>query len=125
MLLFISLFYALNGIAINKGTERMKYVFSTIAVLVLLSPCVRGEDIPEKYQKVIDKGLDWLAKQQARDGHWEANGGQYPTTMTALAGMALLMEGSTMREGKYSERIRRAVDWLVDRSQRNGLIGNP
>src|SRR5262249_38066127 len=27
--------------------------------------------------------------------------------------------------GKYSERIRRAVDWLMVRSQPNGLIGNP
>src|SRR5262249_11190757 len=36
-----------------------------------------------------------------------------------------LMEGSTMREGKYAERIRRAVDWLMERSQRNGLLANP
>ena len=35
------------------------------------------------------------------------------------------MEGSTMREGKYADHIRKAVDWLMDRSQRNGLIGNP
>ena len=34
--------------------------------------------------------------------------------MTALAGMALLMEGSTLREGKYSDNIRKAVDWLMD-----------
>ena len=46
----------------------------------------------------------WPRTEQA-DGHWEANGGQYPTTMTALAGMALLMEGSTIREGKYSQNI--------------------
>jgi hypothetical protein len=103
----------------------MKYVFSTLLAALFLAHVARAEDIPDKYQKVIDKGLDWLAKQQSRDGHWEANGGQYPTTMTALAGMALLMEGSTMREGKYCDRIRKAVDWLVDRSQRNGMIGNP
>jgi len=30
-----------------------------------------------------------------------------------------------MREGKYAENVRRGVDWLVDRSQRTGLIGNP
>src|SRR5271170_7870885 len=101
----------------------MKYLLSVTVVLLLSA--ARADDIPAKYQKVIDKGLDWLGKQQFRDGHWEANGGQYPTTITALSGMALLMEGSTMREGKYSERIRRAVDWLVERSQRNGLIGNP
>jgi hypothetical protein len=39
--------------------------------------------------------------------------------------MALLMEGSTLREGKYAEKIRKAVDWLMERSQRYGMIGNP
>ena len=45
--------------------------------------------------------------------------------MTALGGMSLLMEGSTIREGKYRDNIRRAADWLMDRVQPNGLIGNP
>ncbi|MBL8796195.1 MAG: terpene cyclase/mutase family protein [Planctomycetia bacterium] len=85
----------------------------------------RADEIAPEHREVIKKGMDWLVKQQHRDGHWDANGGQYPTSMTALAGMALLMEGSTMREGKYADNIRRAVDWLVDRSQRNGMIGNP
>jgi hypothetical protein len=49
--------------------------------------------------------------------------------MTGLAGLAMLMEGSTVREGKYAPNIRRAADWLMDRSMkgnnRDGLIGNP
>lgn len=85
----------------------------------------RADEIPADVQKSIDRGLEWLAKTQQRDGRWDANGGQYPTTMTALGGMALLMEGSTMRDGKYAVNIRRAVDWIMERSQRNGLLGNP
>jgi hypothetical protein len=96
-----------------------------IALLLGFPALVRSEEIPAKYRPVVEKGLDWLAKNQSRDGHWEANGGQYPTTMTALGGLALSMEGSTLREGKYSEKIRKAVDWLMERCQRNGLIGNP
>jgi len=103
----------------------MKWMLVCSFGLAFLVSSARGDEISPEYRKVIDKGLDWIAKSQYRDGHWDANGGQYPTTMTSLAGMALLMEGSTMREGKYSERIRKSVDWLVDRSQRNGLIGNP
>ncbi len=52
-------------------------------------------------------------------------GGQYPLTMTALGGMVMLMEGSTPREGKYAENLRRTVDWLMAKSQPNGMIGNP
>jgi len=90
-----------------------------------LSSPAHAEDIAPKYREVIRKGLDYVAGQQVRDGHWEGNGGAYPTTITSLCGMALLMEGSTMREGRYADRIRKTVDWLMDRSQRNGMLGNP
>jgi RNA polymerase sigma factor (sigma-70 family) len=76
-------------------------------------------------RKAIERGLKHLAKQQFRDGHWETADGDLPVAMTALAGMALLMEGSTLTQGEHQDQIRRAVDFLIDRAQRNGLIGNP
>ena len=76
-------------------------------------------------QRVTQRGLDWLASQQSRLGHWTANSGRYPTAMTAMAGMALLAEGSTTTQGKYAPNITRAVDYLVSRSRANGLIGDP
>ena len=107
----------------------MKSLPPALACALLLSvtgaPAARAEELAPEYQPVVSKGLEWLAHQQNRDGHWEAMGGQYPVTMTALGGMAFLMEGSTIREGKYADRIRRTVDWLMVRSQPNGLIGNP
>ena len=45
--------------------------------------------------------------------------------MTGMAGMAFLMEGSTLHEGKYQHQIRKAVDWFIRRSQPNGLLGDP
>jgi hypothetical protein len=33
------------------------------------------------------------------------------------------MEGSTIREGKYKDNIRRAADWLMNHCQPNGMIG--
>jgi hypothetical protein len=92
---------------------------------LLCSERARAEDLPREYQAAIAKGLNWVAKAQSKDGHWEANGGVYPSAMTGLGGMVLLMEGSTLREGKYAENIRRATDWLMERSQRNGLLANP
>lgn len=93
--------------------------------VVLVVPTVRADELAAKYKPMADKGLAWLAKQQFRDGHWEANGGQFASAMTALAGTALLMEGSTMREGKYATNIRRAVDWLLAHTQPSGMIGEP
>ncbi len=77
-----------------------------------------------KVRKSAERGLEWVAKTQSRLGHWTATG-QYPTAMTALAGTALLCEGSTTTQGKYAENIRRTVDFLTGRSRANGLIGDP
>ncbi len=77
-------------------------------------------------RKAVERGLDWLARNQSRVGHWQASqGGRYPTAMTALAGTALLAEGSTTTQGRYAENIRRAVNYLISRSRSNGLIGDP
>jgi squalene cyclase len=96
-----------------------------LAVLLPAAGRARAEELPKEYKEAVDKGLEWLAKNQYPDGHWDAAGGQYPLTMTALSGMAMLMEGSTIREGKYADRIRKAVDWIMARSMPNGMLGNP
>jgi hypothetical protein len=107
--------------------KRFAVVALIVAALGVGSP-VRADEVPEKYQQVAARGLEWLAKQQARDGHWETNG-QFHSAMTGMAGTTLLMEGSTIREGKYKDNIRRAVDWVMAHATRgglaDGLIGDP
>ncbi|MBX9580728.1 MAG: terpene cyclase/mutase family protein [Gemmataceae bacterium] len=77
-------------------------------------------------EAAVERGLDNLKKIQAQDGHWEAPGGQYATSVTGVAGLALLMEGSTLREGKYSDQVQKAVTWYLHprRTRANGLIGD-
>ena len=86
-----------GGPALNKNMKAL------ILILVFFNFSI-AEDIPQEYRDTVRKGLEWMVQQQSRDGHWEANG-QYPITMTALGGMSLLMQGSTIREGKYKENI--------------------
>ena len=74
-------------------------------------------------EETVSQGLDWLAYQQHKAGHWTAQG-RYPTAMTSLAGLAFLCEGSTTTQGKYAPNVRRAVDFLTRRSRNNGLIGD-
>jgi hypothetical protein len=93
--------------------------------VLLAGAGARAEETPAEYRAAVKKGLEWMARNQSKDGHWEAFGGQYPVTMTALGGMCLLMEGSTIREGRYKDNIRRATDWLLQRAMPNGMIGNP
>ncbi len=110
---------------------RLKVLFACVTLVgfaAALWPRAAADEIPDKYKEHIRRGLEWLAKNQQKDGHWAANGDHHPVAMTGLAGLAMLMEGSTVRDGKYATNIRKAADWLMARSQkgnRNGLIGNP
>jgi squalene cyclase len=83
-------------------------------------------------KKAVYKGLDWVAGAQAKLGFWDvsgpearAEGGHYRIPMTALAGMALLCEGSTTTQGKYKKQISQAVEYLISQTKDNGLIGIP
>jgi hypothetical protein len=93
-------------------------------VLAAWPGTARGDEVPREYRDTIKKGLEYLAKAQFKDGHLEGVNGQYAVSMTALGGMAFLCEGSTPREGKYRDNIKRAANWLMERAQPNGLIGN-
>ncbi|MCS7168377.1 MAG: terpene cyclase/mutase family protein [Gemmatales bacterium] len=108
---------------------------ATAASLALGSPRLRRDqlqaaDDPEalkflaRYQECTDRALQWLARMQARDGHWEEQGGAYAVPMTGLAGLALLCEGSTPTQGRFSRNIENAVEWLLSRIQPNGLIAD-
>lgn len=77
-----------------------------------------------RWEKAIKRGLDWVARtQSAIRGNWTA--GNYPTAMTALAGVALICSGATTTQGPYAKNIRRAVDYLLTKCRSNGLIGDP
>ncbi len=76
----------------------LRSILIITAVTLLLSTRLPADDplpkddletqrILAKYKQNIEAGLQWLAKNQARDGHWEvAPGGSHPIPMTALAG---------------------------------------
>jgi hypothetical protein len=107
----------------------MGVLAGSLALLGFNAAAVRADEIPAEYREAVRKGLEYLAKQQHKDGHLEAFGGQYPITMTGIGGMAFLMEGSTMREGKYKDNIKRAADYLMSKVQiggpSDGMIGSP
>jgi hypothetical protein len=47
-----------------------------------------------------------------------------PTAVTAVAGLALLMEGSTPSTGTDAPHIRKAIEWLEEHSEKDGKIGS-
>ena len=106
----------------RRFTEKLSQLAAAVAMCLVYAPqCYAIADA--ETQRKVTQGLDWLAVQQHKLGHWTAHG-RYPTAMTSLAGLAFLCEGSTTTQGKYAENVRRAVDFLTRRSRENGLIGD-
>jgi len=87
-------------------------------------PPLRPPLITTAAEQSIQRGLDWLAERQSRDGSWseEAGYGRYPISMTALAGLALLSSGSTPTQGPYAPQISRAAAFILNSAQEDGLI---
>lgn len=79
----------------------------------------------KKVEESVVRGLEFLVREQRRQGYWEVGSGNYRIAMTALSGISLASEGSTTTRGKYARNISRAVDYLLDASQPNGLLGFP
>jgi len=104
---------------------RLRLLCAAVAATNIAAPfSARAESSPD-VRSAINKGLEWLDKNQdKRSGCWDADG-HYPVAMTAMAGMAFLMEGSTIKSGRYCHNIERAVNWLAKRAQPNGLLGDP
>ena len=103
--------------------SRQILILLTATGLLTVPQASRAEKLDPKFEQAIKAATDYLAREQRRQGYWEANGGQYRVAMTALAANALLASGSTTTRGPYAKQVRLAVDYLVGMSRPNGLIG--
>ncbi len=97
--------------------------FVVLWLVLVCSASAFAADADPRVAEATSRGLEYLARTQTKQGYWTANGNQYRVAMTALAGNAMLCEGSTTTRGKYAPNIRAAVDFLVSCAQPNGLIG--
>lgn len=93
-------------------------------------------------EAAVNDGLEWLARHQAEDGHWgpdclhnHANsrcesdpqctpgGGQFAVAQTGLAILAFQAGGHFHdNQRKYSDHVRRGLDWLVRQQQNDGSL---
>jgi len=102
----------------------MRRVAYLLAIVITLGAGHPGRaDVPEKYRPAVRKALAWLVKQQNKDGSWSSPTQPADVGGTAMAGLALLMEGSTATRGQYAEPIRKAIAWMSNNCQTNGDDG--
>lgn len=74
-------------------------------------------------QRSIDKGYDWLVKNQNRDGSWGCMLNQAPSTaVTSLAVLSLMAEGSTPSRGQFQKPIGKGLRYVLGVAHENGSI---
>jgi len=76
---------------------------------------------------IVNRALEWLARHQEPDGHWEGEkfgGKNTDAGITGLATLAFLGNGDTERHGKYQKNVFRAVTWLIRQQRPDGSIGH-
>ena len=75
--------------------------------------------------RAIDLGLKWLVAEQHDDGGIGSGPSRGNVAICALAGMAMMSEGSTPGRGSYGGPLNRCVDYLLAASQPSGFIVGP
>jgi hypothetical protein len=86
------------------------------------APAAGGEFTPEALG-AIERGLAWLAHEQASDGSFgsDSHYGRH-VGITGLAGLAFLAGGSTPGRGPYGENVSRCIDFILSNAAESGLL---
>ena len=87
----------------------------------------------ESSEEAVERGLEWLARNQYPDGHWSIDdfpGESSPTlgegsfksnsAATGLALLAYLGAGYTHQSGKYQANVQRGMTWLLQGQKADG-----
>ena len=93
------------------------------------APLAAGDGAPELTNEAslaIDKGLDYLLKNQNKNGSWSADGeGKYAVACTSLALMAFMSKAQFPGFEPHGEQLDRAMKWLLKEAKKrpDGYIG--
>jgi hypothetical protein len=80
--------------------------------------------VTPKQSQGIRRALDYIVRQQQRDGSFQAPRGQHRAAMTGLAGLALLSGGHVPGRGKHARAVVRAIRFLIKLQDRQGIYGD-
>jgi hypothetical protein len=111
-----------NGIGLNSGGGKGSFGNRNGGGRVLMVRRHGGSKVTES---AVDHGLEWLAKHQEADGHWDAQkygakgtGRTFDAAMTGYAVLAFLGAGHTEKVGKYKDNVVRGVEWLINNQKK-------
>ena len=80
-------------------------------------------EITAALREGVERGLSWLAAQQAEDGSFGSLSHYGPHVgITGLAGLAFLSEGNTPGRGRYGHVVEQSLSFILAHSSESGLL---
>lgn len=74
-------------------------------------------------EAAVVRGLEYLAKQQKANGHWDSGNYRDDAAISGLCTLSFLSAGHQPGRGKYGDVLNKAVDYLSESTRSDGLIG--
>ncbi|MBW3540313.1 MAG: terpene cyclase/mutase family protein [Planctomycetes bacterium] len=100
---------------------RMLLAPTLILAFLLPPPSVRAEgqwEITPESEVAIERGLEWLARNQGPDGNWESN----DLGLVSMGTLAFLAAGHMPGRGRYGDVVEKSLDYVVRNSKPSGLL---
>ncbi len=99
----------------------MRLWVAVLGYFLTIGSTSAAEPKREAFDDAIDKGLEYLARQQGNNGAWSSRQGSDPA-VTSLCVMAFMSAGHVAGEGRYGSTVEKGIRYVLDQQQRNGLI---
>jgi hypothetical protein len=107
-----------------------------LALASALSPAAPGFAAESDVDRALARGLEWLARHQSADGHWDSDGFEtrchdrcggpghplYDQGVTGLAILAFVESGSAARSTETDAAVRRGLEWLKSCQDEEGCF---
>jgi len=75
-------------------------------------------EITPASQEALDRGLEWLARNQSPEGNWRST----DVGLVSTGALALLAAGHLPGRGPHGETVERAIDYVLSNSRPSGLL---
>lgn len=99
----------------------MKTIVAILIVGFLVSPVQAEEEpweITPESELALERGLDWLARNQGPQGNWESN----DLGLVGMGTLAFLAAGHMPGRGKYGDVVEKSLDYILRNAKPSGLL---
>ncbi|GIW73922.1 MAG: hypothetical protein KatS3mg103_0444 [Phycisphaerales bacterium] len=89
-----------------------------------VDPAAGMAEITPALDAAVERGLAFLASQQNPDGSFGDGAWGRGVAVTSLAALAFMADGNMPGRGPYGQQVRRAMEYVLARSQESGLLAD-